>query len=491
MKKKINKFINSFKNRNNKVYAFYTVFISFIYFPLISQHFAMTDDYSVIDIAIRKLKALLDWDVVNGRPMYGIMQYFTQSYMTSIENLSWLRFFSVISTIILCCFIYKFLILKVKSISQNFIIFLPIFVVLLPPIVVYNAWSVCFVYVLSILLSGIAYYYIYDDDRKTTVGRFIVGVLILICSFLIYQPTAMMFLYFVFLNTCIDSRKINFTNLFISAFALLIGMFAALFAIKILPKLLYGHLIERSSFSSDLIFKIDWFFYGPLKIAINNYNITASIIYTFFSIFLIIIGCCYIYRRYQGILKLLLTIILMIGIMTPALLAKESWIATRSSVGLYFIIATIILYGLIAVYEKFLSKYKAKVFLNCMLFVIGIYTQHYIYSAFIRQQQSEYQALVQEIMSKLPQQYNGLIRFNISNPVEGAFTKISLSDEIGHTSVQTSWALRGIAQSIKKIKGLHYQIDNSDLILKPNDNCVDNCIIINVADVLRKAENYK
>lgn len=480
-----------FKNGHHNIYVIYAAVIFFIYFPLISEHFIMTDDYAMLDIANQHSKTLLEWDILNGRPIYGLFQYFLQYYMLTIPRFSWLRFFSVISTIVLCCFLHHFISLKAKIFSRNFTVYIPIFLVLIPSIVVYNAWASCFVYILSILLSGIAYYCMFDENRKTTIGRFIVGLVFLICAFLIYQPTAMLFLYFVFLNTCIDNRKIDFLNLVTSAVALIISMFVSLLSIKILPKFICGYVIERSNFNTDFILKMRWFFKGPLKIAINNYNINPGIIYVVFSVIVIILGLFYILKERQGVYKILLTILLMVGIMVPALLAKESWTATRSSVGLYFIIVTIMLYGLVRIYENYLSHYNAKVILLCMLFVIGLYTQHYIYSSFIRQQQSEYQALTQEIASVVPKNYTGLIRFDITNPFYNAFTKIFLSDEIGTTSIHITWALRGVARSIKQVKGFNYQIDNSDLVLKPGEECKNNCIILHPGDVLRKAESYK
>ncbi|MDI2113382.1 glucosyltransferase domain-containing protein [Commensalibacter nepenthis] len=451
----------------------------------------MTDDYAMLDIAIGHSGSLLEWDVENGRSIYGLFQYLVQSHMVNVPRLSWLRLFSVITTIILCSFTYFFLSRRVQVTNKNFVLFLPLFLVFLPSIVVYNSWATCFVFVLSVLLAGLAYYNMFDENKNTTISRFLISNVFLICSFFIYQPTAMLFLYFVFLHNCIDNRKLNLLNLVLSAIALMIAMIAAFLSIKVVPKLLYGYVIDRSNLNTDFISKVKWFFYGPLKIAVNNYNITPSLIYTIISIIFIFCGLVYIFKERQGFLKILLTLLLTIGIMVPALLAKESWIATRSSVGLYFIIITIILFGLVNIYNQYLPKFNIKIILGCMLFMIGIYTQHYIYSGFIRQQQAEYQALTQEIMSILPARYSGLIRFDISNPVESAFTKINLFDEIGHTSIQTSWALRGIARSIKQLKGLSYQIDNSSLVLESADKCKNNCIIIHCADLLRKAKNYK
>lgn len=480
-----------FKDWNYQLYALYGAIIIFVFFPIMSQHYAMTDDYTMIDIANNHAGNLLDWDIANGRPIYGVFQYFTQYHMINIPRLSWLRSFSVLSSFILCCFIYKFLTCKIKVSSQNFVLYLPVFLIFIPSIVIYNSWASCFVYVLSILLAGLAYNCIFDEDRKTTIGRFLGGEIILICSFFIYQPTAMLFLYFVFLDNCIDNRKIKFINLVVSAIALMIAMLVSLLFIKVIPKLLYGFLLERSQLTTDFLSKINWFFNKPLMIAINNYNIQPTILYTVLSILLLICGCFYLFKERQGVLKILLTCLLMVGIITPTLLVKESSLDTRSSVGLYFIVITVIFYGITRFCERYLSKHNTQFMMVFMLVIVGIYTQYYTYAGVIRQQQAEYQALTQEITSIIPKDYTGLIRFDISDRHDAAFTKLSISGEIGQTSIQVSWALRGIAQSIKQLKKLNYQIDNSDLVLESKDSCKTNCMIIHVADILRKAENYK
>lgn len=480
-----------FKDWNYQLYGLYFIIIIFVFFPIMSQHYAMTDDYTMIDIANNHAGNLLNWDIANGRPIYGVFQYFTQYHMINIPRLSWLRSFSVLSSFILCCFIYQFLTRKIKVSSQNFAFYLPIFLIFIPSIVVYNSWASCFVYVLSILLAGLAYNCMFDGDRKTTIWRFIGGEILLICSFFIYQPAAMLFLYFVFLNNCIDNRKIKFINLVVSATALMIAMLISLLFIKIIPKLLYGFLLERSQLSTDFISKINWFFDTPLRLAINNYNIHSTIIYTILSVLLLICGFFYIFKERQGFLKILLTCLLMVGIMTPNLLVKESNLDTRSSIGLYFIVVTVIFYGVIRICERYLSKNNIQFIMVFLLFIIGIYTQYYTYVGVIRQQQAEYQALTQEMASIIPKHYTGLIRFDISDRYDTAFTKLNIPGEIGQTSIQVPWALRGIAQSVKQLKGLNYKIDNNDLVLLPKDSCKTDCIIIHTSDILRKAENYK
>lgn len=480
--------------KDYKLYLVYMSVIFAVYFILVSQNYIMTDDYAVLDDANGGGGDVFKWDVLNGRPIYGIFQYFVQPYMISISRFAWLRLFSILSTIFFCCFMHRFLSSRINVSCKALIVYLPVFLVLSPPMVIYNSWAVCFPYVLSLSMAGISYCVIFNNDRKTTFCRFLAGVLILTCSFWIYQPTAMCFIYFVFLNHCIDNRKLQFSSLFLSAIGLAIAMLLAFLSVKILPQLLYGFTLNRGDLYTDIISKVHWFFHGPLKIAIYNYNVTPNIIYTIFSILLAICGCFYICKERQGILKLLLTFLMMVCIMAPSLLTKANWTASRSSIGLYFIVLTVILYGLISVYEGYIkgkiSKVNINVFLVSILFIIGIYTQGYIYSGIIRQQQSEYQALTQEIVSRIPKEYSGKIRFDISHGFWNGFTTIHLSDEVGISSIQLPWALKGIARSIKQLKGLHYEIDNSNLVLKDNESCKDNCIVIDIGQVLSKSSVY-
>lgn len=292
-----------------------------------------------------------------------------------------------------------------------------------------------------------------------------------------------------FLSSCLDNHKINIPQLFISAVTLALAMFFSFLALKVLPKLLYGSLIERSGFETNFITKLNWFLREPVFNAINNYNISPSIIYIIISSALLIVGFFYILKLQDGILKLLLTLLLVLSIAFTILVSQESWAAFRSSIGVYLIVGTIIVYGLIKSCEYFLSKYHVKILLSSLLVSLGIYTQNYIYNGFIKQQQFEYQALSQAIGTAVSKEYKGKIKFDLTNHFWNALTKIHCYDEIGVSSIQTLWALKGLALSIKQSKRFNYSIDNN-VVLQQDEVCKDNCIIIKPADILKKASMY-
>lgn len=483
---KINQY---FKQDYYRIYLIYTGIICFIYSPLVLQNYAFTDDYNILEIGITQTGDLSWWDIMNGRPLFGLFQYITQYLAVNIDFLSWLRAFSIICSISLCIFLHRFLVLKVEIKSSLFTLFLPLFISILPSFIVYNSWATCSVFMLSILLSGLAYHFAFDSDRRSSIIRCIFGITLLICSFFIYQPTGMVFIYFVFLCNCIDTRKVKFKNLVISAFILASAMFASFCAVKILPQLLYGKTFARSDFTHDFIGKIYWFFNEPLMNAINNYNLNPGSIYTILSVLVFLIGLFFICRNNQGFYKLLLTFLFMVVIIFPNLAIKENWASFRSCVGVELIAVTIILLGIINFFFLINNQQISKIFLSCLFLIAAINAQNTIYSFFIQNSQNGYQALTQEIISKIPKNYQGKIRFDLSNKSWPGLSKITRYDEFGSDALNVEWCLRGMAISIKQLKKMDYQID-PNMILKSNEICKDNCIVISTPNIIKKASMY-
>ncbi|MDI2089898.1 glucosyltransferase domain-containing protein [Commensalibacter oyaizuii] len=475
---------------NYTLYLLYALIIFFFYSPLILQTFAVTDDYSLVEIGINKAGSLLSWDIANGRPLYGILQNLIQDHMNTIERLSWLRGFSIVVTVMFCIFIHRFLLYKIQISSQIFKDFLPVFLAFIPPIVVYNAWASCSFFMIAVLCSGCAYYYLFDDNRVTSVARFFGATTILLCSFLIYQPAGMAFIYFIFLGNCLDERKIKFKNILLSIISLFIAMFISLLALKILPKLLYGYVNSRGAFNDDIIAKINWFLSKAMVSAVNNYNIIPNLAYTIISTIVLVAGLFFITKQNNGLIKLTLTIVLMIAVMFPSLVAKESWAAFRLLIGLDLIVITIILYTVIKACEFYSFDKHSKLILFSLLGGVLIYMQHCMVQGFIREQQGEYQALTQELTTIVPKDFNGRIRFDLSNPYWNAFTKMHQYDEFGVVSMQKEWAVKGMMASVKKAKGLSFQTDG-DMILKPGEVCQNDCILIHPGSLLKKASMYK
>lgn len=484
-----NIFNNSFIYKNYQVYLIYTAFIFTFYAPILLQKYTFFDDYATMGNAITHTSDFFEWDIYSGRFIYAFLRVFVQPYLSSIANFNWLRLFSVIWTLIFCIFLHNFLTKRTIITSKNFIIFTPLFIAILPSFIVFNSWATCFPYTLALVLTGAAYVLTFNINQKTSLLRIILGLFVLICSFLIYQPVGMAFLFFVFLANCLDSRKLNYFNLIISFIILALSMITSFAAAKIIPKLLYGKTLSRAEITHDIIGKIYWFLHEALLNTISNYQLNYNLYYTIICTVIFIIGLFFIAKNKYGINKVALSCIIIVCILSPNLIIKESWAASRICIGIAVIITTIMLYSIISLIQKIpLQKVQTTILISLLL-LCSVRIQDYMYRGFILSEQLQYQALTQQISSQIPKNYNGFIRFDTSSPYQNSFSTIHSYDEFGHHELIEEWSLRGMAASIKKTKDFHYQIE-WNMVLSKQNPCTNECIIINTGDVMRNASIY-
>ena len=328
---------------------------------------------------------------------------------------------------------------------------------------VYASWATCYPFVIALILAGSAYQIIGLDIRL--VYKLILSLFVLSCSFAIYQPAALTFLYFVFIDNCLDEKKIAYRKIFISFFILLSGMIVAYLMAKILPLMIYGEVLSRAEMLTDIMGKLKWFISEALINSINNFNISPNIYYSIFSLLVIIIGMYQVFPRKQKWLKIFLSLILFVGTYASNLLVSENWAAFRSMIGMELFVITFFSIGIFSCLSRMVET--RSYYLLPLLFIIFV-TQYNIFYGFIRQQQGEYQSMAQEITSRVPKDFTGKVYFDISSA--------------------TSWAPAGMALSIKHTKGYNFSVDK---VTTPKEDIkCNNCIIIKLSDSMRKSGMY-
>lgn len=481
--------LNSLLCKNYQTYLIYTVIIFAFYAPLLSQKYAFFDDYATLGNAITHNSNFFQWDVYSGRLIYAFLRVFVQPYMTSIENFYWLRLFSVIWTLFFSIFTHIFLTKRTQINSNIFIFFTPLFLAILPSFIVINSWATCFPYTFALVIGGLAYTSTFDINQKTSFFRVLLGLFLLICSFLIYQPLGMTFLFFVFLSNCLDNRKINYKNLIISMMLLGISMVTSLVATKIIPKILYGQTLSRTEITNDITGKIHWFIHEVFINTVSNYQLNFNIYYIILSFIIFIIGLFFIAKNKNGIIKLLVSCALTVLVLLPNLVIKESWAASRICIGISMIITTIMLYGFVNIITKIKFEKIQAIIVSSLLLISYIHIQGDMYKGFISSEQLQYQALTQQISSQIPQNFTGKIRFDTSSPYQNSFSELHRYDEFGHHELIEEWSLRGMAASIKKTKGFNYQIE-WDMVLSKKNPCANECIVVNTGNIMRNASIY-
>ncbi|MRT39975.1 hypothetical protein GJV09_01380 [Enterobacteriaceae bacterium RIT702] len=460
---------------NFKIYFLLAVALLASYSPVFLSSYAFSDDWYYLFRSQTDPASISKWDILSGRPAYGGLRYLLSFFISSVDSLILLRLLSVSSLIILSCYFYKFI--SDRNILKNTLqrVIFSLTICLLPSFQVFNSWSVCFPFVTSIILAGLSY------SALTTlrgISGIMLSALLITFSFAIYQPTAMCFLFFAFMDTCLTSRKIDKKEL-IRAFAMIFfGMLMALVLAKAIPLLLFGETLSRSNITIDLIGKIKWFFVEPLKNAICNFDTGRKALSIIISLGFIFIGLKNISEN--GKEKVFLSFLFAAAAVTPNLLVTESWAAYRTISALSLITTSCFLIGLFFIIDKI--KYSGFIYLLLPV-AAGWLAASNIKEGFSSPQQKEYALLQAEITKVVPKDFDGTLYYRLNTENLPKIAKSSKYDEFGSLSLGMPWTFAGMAYTVKKEAGMNFTLTESPVITG-NDNCAGKCIIIDAQSVL-------
>ncbi|MHB6637423.1 glucosyl transferase GtrII family protein, partial [Klebsiella pneumoniae] len=340
---------NSLAEGNKKnVYIFYFFLIMLTFSPVIFFSYAFSDDWSTFFDAITRNGSSFQWDVQSGRPVYAVFRYYGQMLINDISSFSYLRLFNILSLVVLSGFIYNFI--DSRKIFDNpvFKVIFPLLICLLPAFQVYASWATCFPFTISVLLAGISYNKCFPHSKqRSSLPEKLASIVVLWVAFAIYQPTAITFLFFFMLDSCIKKESSLTVKKVATCFIILvIGVAGSFIMSKVLPVWLYGESLSRAELTADIGGKMKWFINESLINSVNNYNIQPVKIYSWFSSLAILIGLYTIFVGKSGRWKTFIVIAIGIGSYAPNLATKENWAAFRSLVALELIISTLFLIGI-------------------------------------------------------------------------------------------------------------------------------------------------
>lgn len=490
MENNMQNLINPLAEGNKKnVYIFYFFLLMLTFSPVIFFSYAFSDDWSTLFDAITRNGSSFQWDVQSGRPVYAVFRYYGKMLINDISSFSYLRLFNILSLVVLSCFIYNFI--DSRKIFDNpvFKIIFPLLICLLPAFQVYASWATCFPFTISVLLAGISYNKCFPHSKqRSSLPEKLASIVVLWVAFAIYQPTAITFLFFFMLDSCIKKESSLTVKKVATCFIILvIGVAGSFIMSKVLPVWLYGESLSRAELTADIGGKMKWFINESLINAVNNYNIQPVKIYSWFSSFAILIGLYTIFVEKTGRWKTFIVITIGIGSYAPNLATKENWAAFRSLVALELIISTLFLIGI----NSLVSRISKQAFVWPLIaLTIMIIAQYNIINGFIIPQRSEIQALAAEITNKIPKNYTGKLMFDLTDPAYNAFTKTQRYDEFGNISLAAPWALKGMAEEIRIMKGFNFKLSNNVIISETN-RCIDDCMVIKTSDAMRRSTiNY-
>jgi len=473
--------MNQYMNKNG-VFALLFGALLASFFPTYLFSYAFSDDYSSLHQMYSGINETFRWDVSSGRPLYAILRYIAISLSADMGSLIYWRLFSVFSIAFLGCYLFYFINKRsiLDSRTERFILAFSLCVV--PAFQVYAAWATCFPFALSIILSLSSYDILVSKLRL--IPRLLISFILLSCSFAIYQPSAMVFLAFVFLDICIGKKEVKLNDLIRSFIIIFFSLISSLLMVKLIPTLLFGHTISRATIVTNYYEKLLWFIQSPLIYATANYDITINIYYIIFSVIIMLVGCSYILRLNDGLKKVALAILLCIGSFVVNLSVEESSTTFRTIIGMELIISSLFIIGVIMIIRttKSYSVYLSILF----TFALASMSQYNIVRGFVLPANGELQALASDISTKVDKSFTGKLMFDTSTPAFNVFSHVQFTDEFGSISLAYPWSVVGMAEYISRNKGYNFKVPH-DAVISDKNPCLDNCIIINSGNAMRDA----
>lgn len=439
------------------------------------SQYGFSDDWAWLYGSVNNPFELLKWDILTGRPSYGVIRWLCSFMVGSVASLKIFRLLSVFTIFLLCIFIFRFISKRVLFSSDLQRVIFALLICLLPSFQVYAAWTICFPFVTSVILAGLSYEFL---SGKCGVRNIFISLCLLILAFSIYQPTAMCFVFFAFLDLVMAKDKTKPARFIVPAMVLFLGMAAALFLAKALPLMLFGELINRTAISFDLLSKIRWFVSETLVNALCNFNLGKKALYLTFSSLMVIYGI-YSYSKSHGKKYLIFYVALFaLAASAPGLLVKESWAAYRTVPAITMVITTLFLAGVFALFEK--KNLGNKAYFSLAILVL-MSANNNVQAGFSTPQQIEYQVLKKEILNKIPQDYTGTLYYKKADSQSRPYTGPQKYDEFGAFSLGMDWTFQGMVQNIKDEEKMQYKIAVTPMISQYNI-CTENCMVIDIAN---------
>lgn len=317
-----------------------------IYLPVVVVPYAFKDDYTELGWAhgLLSTEDFWEWFAKSGRPVAWPLSFGAYSLAPDIDGLRWVRLVSVLGIALLGVLLHHSL--TRAGMNRWLSMAASISVISLPSFQVYAAWASAYSAAYSAILAGLASLIAagaLDAQRRVATIRLAAAVALLLCSLLIYQPTAMFFWVLAAISLLRPSESLaRALRLFGVHLLVAAASLAFDFAIFKVAVHYYGPAsVERSSLTHDIPGKVRWFVEQPLVNALDLSALTRPRLLAEAVSLFAIVGITLLHRK-KGLRSLgfvAIAVILVPLAYLPNLVVEESWASYRTIVALSSLIA--------------------------------------------------------------------------------------------------------------------------------------------------------
>ena len=325
--------------------------------------YGFLDDYTIFaNLGIKRERELKTLMLAGGRPLQVVWSESLFPLLSTIGDLRYIRFLSVVTIAFLAWSIWRTLVSVGWEKDAAF--FLSVIMCTTPPFQVYAAWATAGFCPLAALMAGGAWRvaeYAYREQRPLHRLSLATGaVSCLFGALLLYQPAAMFF--WVFAAVMLFKPETTWSDvgrrLWWYGVVCAAGLLSAFVVYKI-GIALHGNFLppQRATVAHDVTEKAIWFLKGPLRDALNAIRFPSKrAVAIGVAIFILGGFPLYLYGTFRERLSLCMTALALLPCSyLPNLVVAENWSSYRTQSALT---SLIVLYGFFALngYVKIFAR---------------------------------------------------------------------------------------------------------------------------------------
>lgn len=442
----------------------YFFILGLMYFPCFHYDYAFGDDWYRLNTICTDSLQWGQWETQSGRPLYGALLSLSNFGVSSYTDLKFFRFLYFLTIFVYCSSFYYYLsYYNFFSSSKLAQFLLPLIFSASPAYYLYGAWFICFPYGLGLIFSLFSYYLLKKSNGG--IGLLITSYILLSCSFAIYQPAALMFVVYLFLDEIYVNGIKKSISVAIKPLAVLFfAMLTALLMVKLLPYAFHLEVLERAKISWDITSNLLWFFGDAIPFslkALTLLSLDKIEIYLFgFIITLFYWGIS------QNPYKFILLVCLTLLSYSSQLAVAEKWLSVRTSITLICLFLLVIFASILKLLS---SSYLRAGVLVVLSFIFTFHTAYVFYHSFIEVSQKDYAEISEGTKKIIEKRSEKCINLEPRTEEEKSIYYIYpgsyvLSDELGMRSSGIPWAWPGMLNQIR--------VERGGKPLKERDDCL-------------------
>jgi len=434
-----------------------SIFLSFlailavVYSPAITGHYIFHDDVHLLwrtGYAHRQL--------LLGRPLGGLVNFWANSQVSSINSTNFLRFFTIILISLIALAIDIWL-NRVCGFLQKASFLASLAIVTLPPFQIYVNWVVAGNMPVAILLSIYSAMLLLKRERNKRFflnPSFFFSLFLLLCSLMTYQAGATFFIALLAIwlirVDCRGVNKIEWPRVHLVIYFIATLIYFFLFKILVPANALKMGIRDTYSnaVTSDYMGKLSWFFREPVLAALNLWHVFPSRAVAGGVLFIILLGVVIEFyclmkseennrgvRTRNLLLKYFIILFLIILSFGVNLVARTNIFLYRTIESLITIVFILFCIGLERVIGVFLNQKKYEVCVTIVLLFVcayGMFSAHMTFKRYCVDNNSRELSYVE---NEIARKYNSSIKeIYVIRPSRLPSVYVKIADEFAVTT---------------------------------------------------------